>query len=460
MSLLADSRLDDILRAHNPWWATGALPRSARYTQPRGADAFLAATGRPALLAGPRRCGKTATLFRRIDGHLRAEGRPREVAYLPLDHPLLRLVPPAQLVDRVVKAMEPKGRPLVLLDGVQALPQWPERFLEIVTTRPHPLFVGAASVAPGLADPAFDVVPVTPLSFREFCALKGVPDLGAPPLDPFAPVLPERADPAEDVLFHRVLDPLLADYLVRGGLFETALAPDPAAAHEFVRREVVARAVYQDLPAVVGVDKVAELERVLLAALLQGGGPVVLEAFADALEIDAGTVGRYLEHLGRAFLLTELRNFAAAATDRSRPRVHAADPSLPNALFERGAAVLARPDERRGLLAGAVVAHLQQVARERGFDLAYFREGDLEAEVVLVGPDGAIPVLLVDREEAGEEEAALAEKVLRRTQARTAFVLSRAGPRMRAPLTFFETVVHLPASYFLYALAGGGSLSS
>jgi len=455
--LLDDARLDAILRAHNPWWVTGALPRSARYTQPRAPDAFLAATGRPALLAGPRRCGKTAALFRRIDGHLRTEGRPREVAYLPLDHPLLRLVPPGVLVDRVVRAMEPQGRPLVLLDGVQALPQWPERFLEIVTTRPHPLFAGAASVAPGAGDPAaFDTVAVTPLTFREFCALKGVPDLGAPPLDPFSPVLPERADPAEDTLFHRVLDPLLADYLVRGGIFETILAPDPAAGHELVRQEVVARAVYQDLPGVAGVDKVAELERVLLAALLQGGAPVVLESLADALEIDAGTVGRYLELLGRAFLLVELRNFAAAATDRSRARVYPVDPSLPNALFERGTAVLARPDERRSLLTGAIVTHLHHLARERGLDLAYFREGDLEAEVVLVGPDGAVPVLLVDREEAGEEEAALAEKVLRRTQARTAFVLSRAGPRVRAPLTFFESVVHLPASYFLYALAGGG----
>jgi predicted AAA+ superfamily ATPase len=451
--LLDDARLDEVLRAQNPWWTSGAMPARARHTQARAPDAFLRETGRPALVAGPRRCGKTSTLFRLADAHLRGGAGPREVAYLPLDHALLRLVPLGLLVDRAVRLMEPRGRPLFLVDSVQALPQWPERFLELVKTRPHPRFVGAASVSPGVADPvAFDTVHLGPLSFREFCALKGLPDLGAPPLDLGDPRLPDRTDPREDFLFHRVLDPMLADYLVRGGFFETALAPDPAQAHELVRQEVVARAVYQDLPAVVNVDKVGELERVLLAALLQGG-LVVREALADVLEIDPSTVSRYLDLLARAFLLLELRNFAGVV-DRSRVRLFPVDPALPNALFERGAAVLARPEERRSLLAGALVAHLQRAARERGFDLAYFREGDLEADAVLVGPEGAIPVLLVDREEAGEEEAAQAAKVLKRTQASNAFVLSRAGPRVRAPVTFFESVYHLPASYFLYALAG------
>ena len=54
---------------------------------------------------------------------------------------------------------------------------------------------------------------------------------------------------------------------------ETVLEPDHAVGHQLVREGVVARAVYQDLPAVAHVLKLADLERVLLAALLQGGSP-------------------------------------------------------------------------------------------------------------------------------------------------------------------------------------------
>jgi predicted AAA+ superfamily ATPase len=451
VNLLSEAKLDEILRAQNPWWLSGALPQRARHTHERRPDRLLRETERPVLLTGPRRSGKTATLLRLVDAHLRLAERPLDVAYLPLDHPILRLAPLGSLVDRALRLMESKGRPRLLIDGLQALPHWPERFLELIKTRPHPRLVAAASVAPGLQDPAFETVHLPPLGFFEFCGMRGVPELGAPPLDPLDPRLPAQVDSADDHLYHRVLDPVLADYLVRGGFPEAVLEPDLALGHQTVREGVVARAVYQDLPAVVGVLKLADLERVLLAVLLQGGAPLTLEAFADALELDRQTVVRYLEHLGRAYLLTSLKNFAAL-TDRSRPRLFAVDPALPNALFERGAAVLAQTDDRRSLLAGAVVAHVQRLARERGLDVAYFREGDLEADVVLVSPGGAVPIVIVDKDEVGEEEAALAERIMKRCQARSAFLLSRWGPRRQAALTFFETIYHLPVAYFLYAL--------
>lgn len=450
--ILTDAQLDSVLRAHNPWWAGGALPQRVRHTQPRRQDVFLRETERPALLVGPRRSGKTATLLRLVDAHLRAGSDPRHVGYLPLDHPLLRLAPLGPLADRALKLMDASQRPLLLLDGIQALPDWPERFVEVLKTRPQPRIVAAASVAPGTQDPSFDTVLLPPLRFREFCALRGVPELDAPPLDLLHPRLPDEASPKEDYLFDRVLDPILADYLVRGGFPEAVFEPDLAAGQQAVRDGVVARAVYQDLPGVVGVLKLAELEKTLLAALLHGTAPLAVEAFADSVELNPQTVGRYLDHLERAFLLTSLRNFAAASTERSRPRLFPRDPSLPNALLERGTGVLANPEPRSDLLVGAVVSHVTLYARERGYDVTYFREGDLEAEVVLVSPEGALPIVVVDRDEVGEAEALRVEKLLKRIQSPLAFLLSRARPRRRAPVTFFESVFHMPAAYFLYAL--------
>jgi len=445
VAFLPDAHIDDVLRAQNPWWASGVLPRRVGHTHPRAQDAVLQSAKRPALLVGPRRSGKSATLLRLLEGNL------RDAAWIPLDHPILRLMPLGPLVDRALKLMEPKGQPLVLLDGLQAVPDWPERFVELIKTRPQPRIVAAAAVAPGEQDPAYDIVEMPPLRFHEFCELRGVPDLGAPALDLLHPMVPEPAEPADDYLFDRVLDPVLADYLVRGGFPEAVFEPDLGLAHQGLRDGVVARAIYQDLPAVVGVSRLADVERVLLATQLHGDAPLPVEAFADSLELDRQTVGRYLDHLQRAFLITTLKNFAAM-TGRSRPRIFPVDPALPNALLERGVGVLAQPEARRSLLVTAVVSHVGQVARARGFDIAYYRDGEAEADIVLVTPQGALPIMIVDREDVGEEETAMVARVMKRMEAPSGFLLSRARPRRKAPVSFFESVYHVPAAYFLYAL--------
>ncbi|MGQ0613828.1 MAG: DUF4143 domain-containing protein [Planctomycetaceae bacterium] len=449
MEILPEARLLQALRAQNPWWSSGVLPRAARATQARPCDGRIRDATRAVLLVGPRGSGKTATLLRALDARLRSGPGARSTAYLPLDHPLLRLVSPGELVDLAIRQLGPA--PLLLLDGLQALPDWPARFVELVKTRPQARIVGAASVRPEIEDESFETIPVPPLRFHEFCALRGVPDLGAPPLDLLAPELPRGADPADDYLFGRVLEPALADYLVRGGFPAAALEPDLAEAQRLLREGIVAPAVYQDLPAVEGIGKLPELERVFSAALVTSGAPLVLDAFAAALALDVQTTRRYLDHLRRALLLRELKNFAAAS-DRSRSLFLPADPGLPNALLERGAAVLLQPEERERLLLCAVVSHVAESAKARGYDVAYFREGDARADLVVVTDDGAVPIRIVDREEVTEADAAGVEKLQKRLQARTAFLLSRARPRRRETVTFFEAVLHLPAAYFLHAL--------
>jgi len=419
--------------------------------QPRAFDERLASDERPVLLTGARRSGKSAALNRLVDARLRQGTRPRDLARLDLNHALLRLEPLGPLVDRALKLMEPEGRPWVLLDGLQTVPDWPQRFGELLATRPQAHFVAASAVADGVHESTYDTVRVAPLRFREQCALRGLPELGAPKLDPLALQLPESPDAADDYLFDRVLEPLLAEYLLRGGFPESVLPSDPAEGRLRIREGVVARAIYEDLPAVVQVLTQADLERVLLAVLLHGSAPIAVESFSDSLGLTSHTFGRYLDHLDRCFLLHTLRNFAAS-TERSRPRLFPTDPALPNAFLDRGAEVLAQPDARRDLLLGAVVDHVAHYAEAHGFDLAYFREGDLEADLVLVTPEGALPIVLFDSDDVGEEEVARVDRLMKRMEAQRAIVLSRARPRRREALTFFESVDHLPAAYFLYAL--------
>ncbi len=439
MATHRETEIDGVLRAQNPWWATGALPVRVRHTQPRRADRRLRESERPTLVVGPRRSGKTATLYRLLDDHLRRGRPPLGAVYVPIDHPLLRLMELGPLVDRALRPCEAVERPLLLLDGLQTLPDWPERFLELVKTRPRPRILAASAVAPATAEAEYDTVALPPLRFREYCDLRGLPDLGAPPLEILEPRLPKESRPEEDYLFDRVLDPMLADYLVRGGFPEAVFEPDLAAAQQALREGVVARAVYQDLPAVVGVLKLADLERVLLATLMHGTGPLVVEALSDEVGLDRATVARYLDHLERAQLLTGLRG------DRPRGRYFPQDPAVPNALLGRGAEVLARPEARDHLLAGVVCSHLVSHCAERGMSIHSFREGELEGDFVVAGPQGTRLVLL--------GEVAEPERLLQRTQADAAFLLYGSRSRRLEALSFFESLLHLPAAYFLYALA-------
>ncbi len=450
MQLLPEGRLDDVLRMHNPWWTSGSAPTAGSRTLPRPVDGVLIEGAGPVLLSGPRRSGKTSTLMRLVEAEMRRGRAPRRIAYLPFDHPLVRLAPPTQVVDHAVETLDRSGPALLLLDGLQALPDWPRHLHELLEKHPGERLIAAVSSRPEPGEVSCEVLQLPPMRFREFCNLRGLPDLQAPGLDLLDADMPP-ADRAEDYFFNRALDPLLADYLVRGGFPQAVLESDPVAGREGIREGVVARALFQDLPGVAGVQKPGDLQRVLLSALLHGGAPIPIELFAENLDLDRQTATRYLEHLSRLQLITSLRNHAAA-TERSRPRVYPTDPGLSNALLERGAAVLARPVERRALLAGVVVSHVEDFARARGLDLGYFREGDVEADVVLVTPDGPVPIVIVDREEVTEAEANAVDRVMKKMRATTAFVLSRAQPRRRQAVSFFESVVHLPAAYFLYAL--------
>ena len=443
--------IDQVLRSQNPWWVTGAVTARGGAGRARSLDARLLEDDRPRLLAGPRRSGKTAALLRLVETRLRSNAA-TSIGYCDLGHALLRSEPLGPVVDRLLRQMDSEPRPWVLLDGLQAVPDWPARLRELIDTRPQAHFLAASSVAPDSHEEAYEIVRVPPLRFREQCELRGLPELGAPPLDPVALELPAQSDEKGDYLFDRVLDPLLADYLVRGGFPEAVLPSDPAEGRARVRDGVVARAIYEDLPSVVSVLKQADLDRVLVGVLRHGSAPLAVEAMSDSLGLTSSTLGRYLDHLERCYLLHSLRNFAAT-TERSRPRLFPVDPALPNAFLERGAEVLAQPEERCDLLRAAIVDHLAHYAHLRGFDLAYFREGDLEADVVLVTPEGALPIVLFDREEIGEEEASRVDRLMKRMEVPRAIVLSRARRRRREAVTFFASVDHLPVAYLLYALA-------
>jgi len=126
MVIVEKNELFSVMREFNPWWETGAVPDSLPWK--RSAFAELRdwiidpPSRRAVLVTGARRVGKT-TLLRQLIQKLLADGvSPRNILYLTLDHPLLKLSGIGNLLQ-IWRELQPniQGMEFLFIDEVQNL---------------------------------------------------------------------------------------------------------------------------------------------------------------------------------------------------------------------------------------------------------------------------------------------------------------------------------------------------
>lgn len=134
--------------------------------------------GKPKVITGIRRCGKSYLLFNLFRNHLLSEGVPEgniiAVALDEIDNRHLR--DPAELTQYVRKMAEGKGDCYILLDEIQMVPDFEEavgtlakdKNLDVYVTGSNSKFLSSdiRSIFRGRGDR----VHVFPLSFSEFCS--------------------------------------------------------------------------------------------------------------------------------------------------------------------------------------------------------------------------------------------------------------------------------------------------
>ncbi len=278
--LIPEDSLYQILRSFNPWWLTGVVPaasvppvrRSAFYTV---RDHLANAKWRRALvLEGARRLGKTTVLLQLAEAAI-ADGLPaRRILYASFDHPLLRLA----RLDEILRAFEVMAgvdlrtapdRPsaLLLLDEVQYTADWAGWLKWLVDQHPAVQVVATGSASARLRAEGLEPsvgrwlsVPVPPLSFREYLALRALP---MPRLDGLSRDFLWRNDVGpEDVRAWaeacRGVERHVARYLLLGGFPELAILDDPTSLN-LLRVDVVDRVLKRDMVALFRVRSVLEL---------------------------------------------------------------------------------------------------------------------------------------------------------------------------------------------------------
>ena len=405
MRFVSDTEVVRVLRGFNPWWSGGqeggSLPRfrrpafamSRKYLQDK-------ALRRAVLLAGPRRVGKTTILQQ-----LAQDGvgyKAEAILYVSLDHPVFKLIPMRDILDIYHERIYPVGQPgLLLLDEVQYAADWELEIKQLVDHHPdyRILATGSVNTTRGSDSGAgrWITIPVPPLSFYEFVQIReesvSWDELRLRQLSTMT-----VAQLSEVAAQLHPLRTLFQHYLLVGGFPETAQRKDEEfmLCQRLLREDVVDRVLKRDMTALFGVRNVNELERLFIYLCLHTGGIVAHNTCANALEVSAATVTRYLGFLEQAGLVYKLPPYAMGGKGSMKPRnkYYLVDAALRNAVLLRDKSVLDNAQEMGMIVETTVLRHLYTHYHESLAGIAYWRDArtNREVDIVVRTADRVLPV--------------------------------------------------------------------
>jgi len=406
--LVEQDEILGVLQGFNPWWrgADFAAPPFKRLAFHACRRYLLDEELRRAvLLSGPRRVGKT-TILHQMAAELVAQGSdPRSVLYLSLDHPILKLLPFAEVLKTYHAAIhsgDAKG--WLLLDEVQYSKDWETEIKLLVDHRPNLriLATGSASVAhrDRLAESGVGrwiTVPIPTLSFYEFVQLRQEepPEFqgNLRPSDLFSLAPGELADIAGRLA---PLLPSFQRYLLVGGFPETARQSDIMLSQRLLREDIVERVLKRDLTALFGVRNVQDVEKLFIYLCRNSGGIIPHKTCADALGVSPTTVGNHLELLEQANLVYRLppSGLSGKRVLKARNKYYLVDAALRNAILLRGEEILGNTTEMGCIVETTVLRHVFAYYYRDTPAITYWRDPATEREVdmVVTSPAYTIPI--------------------------------------------------------------------
>lgn len=395
----------------NPWHRPPhAVPEKLAYSVQRPVVTPLARRllnpdhRRLMILLGPRRVGKTVSMYQIVRTLLRADLPPDRLWWLHMAHPLLIRMDLGDILKFIIHAAGAMDdRPVyVFVDEITYARDWSLWLKTIYDERWPVRLLGTSSAAAALRQERqesgvgrWDEYNLAPYSFDEFLNLLGrgvdLPSgstlgdsLRACIDDP--PTLPDIAN-------------LRRRFMLTGGfpelLIRTRGADDLAEAdagslliesQKTLGADAVERAIYKDIPQVFGIDNPMVLERLLY--VLGGQITGILSPTSICQEMDGlsqPTFDRYVSYLERSFLIFTLQNFAPTEAGKQKRgrKLYFVDGAVRNAALQRGVAPLNDTAEMGLLLENLVASHLHALARQTAVRLHYWRSSRKE-EVDLV----------------------------------------------------------------------------
>ncbi len=407
----SDDYLDALL-GQNPWQKSGKFPKAFEYPQRRPLANQLWQTiiqdpWRYQLIIGPRRVGKTVTLYQTIES-LMDEGIPHQrLWFMRMDHPLFLHYPLGGWVRSLVKREKPTAdRPLYLfLDEINYSKDW-DTWLKTFYDEKWPVQVVATSSSSaalhnesGIGRWALQYL--TPYSFGEYLRLIGQrnPVSDCIKSDSLLNNLLQSCNVGQQSIDFKRMSEL---YALIGGFPELLLdrfdPDDPETSilrsQQILRSEAIQRVAGMDLPQVFHIRQPLALERLLYLLAGQMGNIISTRSLGNALDLNHQTVAEYIGYLEKAYLIFTLPSYSNSevSIQRRGRKVYFIDGAVRNAALQRGLRPTNNPEEYGALIENLVGSHLFALSLQNDIRLFHWRERKQEVDFIYDDPSGPVAI--------------------------------------------------------------------
>lgn len=400
MAITTKDQILKVLRAFNPWWATGGIHpdftkkyrRFAYYEAIKRLD--QTDLRRTVVLTGTRRVGKTTIQYQMIDTLLKRGVQPQRIVFISMDHPMLKLSGLNEILECYHENIWPEQDAYYFFDEIQYASDWDKWMKTIYDTQPRTQMVATGSASPALIKGStesgagrWSVIQVPTLSFFEYCALIGVevPDLG-PDIRPTAFAHMTQQERTSVMLKLAPVQNHFTRYLQVGGFPELALSTNDLMAQQIMREDVVDKVLKRDLPSLYNIRSATELERIFLYLCNVSSNIVSLAALAKELDgVSRPTVENYINYLESANLIYQSWpvEMGGRKVLKAQPKIYIADAAIRNAVLMDDD-VLTNPIELGKMVETAVYKHVAAFYYQQAARVGYYRGGKKDKEIDIV----------------------------------------------------------------------------
>lgn len=470
MAITTKSQILKVLKAFNPWWATGSVHsdftknyrRFAYYEAMKRID--QTDLRRTVVLTGTRRVGKTTIQYQMIDTLLTRKIPPQRIVFISLDHPLLKLSAFNDILECYHENICPDQNVFYFLDEIQYVADWDKWLKTIYDMQPETHMIATGSASPALMKGStesgagrWSVIPVPTLSFFEYCSLIGVdvPDLG-PDIRPTAFQHMTQAERAAIMLKLEPVQNHFIRYLQVGGFPELALASNDLMAQQIMREDVVDKVLKRDLPSLYNIRSATELERIFLYLCNVSSNIVSFSALAKELDgVSRPTVENYIHYLESANLIYQSWpvEMAGRRVLKAQPKIYIADAAIRNAVLMDDD-VLTNPIELGKMVETAVYKHVAAFYYQQATRVGYFRGGRSGNEIDIVVDYPNIKNILIEVKYREQAPVSNTDAIIELSDQASAGIIitKRADDYGTHHAPNGKELIRIPAFAFLYLL--------
>lgn len=458
-----------VLRGFNPWWVSGTVSPVFQKNYKRFAyyEAMKRMQGgirRTVVITGARRVGKTTIEYQMINSLLEQGVSAQQIVFISLDHPMLKLAGMDDILECYHENVYAGQDVYYFFDEIQYATDWASWLKTIYDTQPETSVVATGSASPALVRGSTEsgagrwtVIQVPTLSFYEYCALIGLPDLGlSPSLKPTQLLRMTQQERGQLMNKLAAVQNHFTRYLQVGGFPELALAKDDFLAEQVMREDVVDKVLKRDLPALYNIRNATELERIFLYLCNVSSEIVSIDAMAKELNgVSRQTVQNYIDYLESANLIYMSYPVSLEGKKilKARPKIYIADAAIRNAVL-MDSEILSNPIEMGKMVETAIYKHVAAFYYQKATRVGYYRGGKKGKEIDIVVDYPNIRNILIEvkyREQAAVPDSdAIIEHC--RDAASAIIVTKRADDFGEHTAPDGSKLLRIPAFAFLYLL--------